>query len=124
MGIKHRHATSYRTHQNGSMAFYTPGPFASLAKVEDCPCEDGVRRTAHATAEADTFFSIPACVYVTVARKCKTVSGFLSHNEEGWRFTVDRGGVNQALVTAPDPPEGESVTICIAGLEPEDSEDS
>lgn len=117
MGVKYSRSTAalFATHPNGSKEHRTPGPFNSLAKVEACPCEDGVARTAHATAEPDTFFSIPACVYVGR----KTVSGFLSSDESGWRFTVDRGSVNQALVPAPEPPEGESVTVSIVGLKPE-----
>ena len=81
-------------HPNGSRVYRTADPFASVARVENCPCEDGVRRTAFATAEADTFFSIPACVYVGP----KTVSGFLTCDDEGWRFVVNKFGKNAALI--------------------------
>jgi hypothetical protein len=76
------------------MCFRTADPFASVAKVENCSCEDGVRRTAFATAEPDTFFSIPACVYVGK----KTVGGFLASDEDGWRFIVVKTGVNAMLI--------------------------
>lgn len=82
-------------HPNGSRCFRTPPPFRSVAKVERCPCEDGRRRTAFATAEADTFFSVPACVYVGR----KTVGGFLASDEDGWRFVTYKHGRNAALIT-------------------------
>jgi len=40
-------------------------------------CSDGVRRTAWISAEADTWFSIPARVKV----KGKTVSGYITGRE-------------------------------------------
>jgi hypothetical protein len=96
MGIKHRASEHYTEHPNGSRAFYTPGPFASVAKVERCPCEDGVRRNAFATAEADTFFSVPACVYVGK----KTVGGYLASDEDGWKFITYSHGKNAWLIKA------------------------
>ena len=105
MGLKYRlTADDFTTYPNGSRCFRTPDAFASVAKVESCPCEDGKLRTAFATAEPDTFFSIPACVYVSppnrdASSRTKTVTGFLSSSEEGWRFTVNRAGKNAALIT-------------------------
>ena len=97
MGIKH-HPTSAEpvVHPNGSRAFYNQGDgcYRSVAKVEGCPCEDGALRTAHATAEADSFWSVPACVYVGR----KTVGGQLLSGMEGWTFVVDRNGRNAALI--------------------------
>lgn len=100
MGIKHRWGgcnAAHHDHPNGSRSFYDVSAegYESLAKVENCPCEDGVKRTAHATAEADTFFSVPACIYVGK----KTVGGFLASDDDGWRFVVVTG-TNAGLVTA------------------------
>lgn len=94
MGIKHRPGTDFTEHPNGSRCYRTSDPFASVAKVENCPCEDGKRRNVFATAEPDTFFSIPACVYVGR----KTVSGHLMMNDNGWKFIVDRGSKNAELM--------------------------
>lgn len=99
MGIKYssKRLGEPTEHKNGSRSFRTADPFASLAKVENCPCEDGKRRTVHATAEPDTFFSIPAVTYVGR----KSVAGFLSlDGEEGYRFAVYSRGKNAALIPA------------------------
>lgn len=81
-------------------------PFASLAKVTNAICEDGKQRNAFVTAEPDTFFSVPARVYV----KGKTVSGFLSRETiQGfstetpddpavWKFTAYSYGKNGHLL--------------------------
>lgn len=101
MGIKHRYgicSIAYTEHPNGSRCFHTGDSFASVAKVERCPCEDGITRTAHATAEADTFFSIPACVYVGR----KTVGGFLTCDDDGWRFVAAVTGKNAGLIRPVD----------------------
>lgn len=94
MGLKFRITGDHEDHPNGSRSYRTPPPFLSIAKVERCPCEDGKRRTIFATAEADTFFSVPACAYVGR----KTVGGFLSHDEQGWKFTAYANGVNAGLI--------------------------
>ncbi len=95
MGLKYRLSSADPTiYLNGSRVYCTPGPFASVAKVENCPCEDGVRRNAFATAEPDTFFSIPACVYVGK----KTVGGFLSSDDDGWKFITYSYGKNAGLI--------------------------
>lgn len=101
MGMKYHASSDFTVHPNGSRCFRTPGPFQSVAKVENCPCEDGVRRNAFTTAEPDTFFSIPACVYVG----SKTVGGFLTVEEEtvtgehaGWKFVAYSYGKNAGLI--------------------------
>lgn len=94
MGIKYRASTCFTEHPNGSRCYRTADPFASVAKVENCSCEDGKRRNAFATAEPDTFFSIPACVYVG----SKTVGGFLSSDDNGWTFTAYSYGKNAGLI--------------------------
>lgn len=51
-----------------------PGGYGpDLYAVRGALCQDGVRRTAYITAEADTYFGRPARVSV----KGKTVSGFI-----------------------------------------------
>lgn len=94
MGIKYSADPQYREHPNGSRVHYTPGPFASVAKVANCPCEDGRRRVVYASAEPDTFFSIPALTRV----RGKTVAGFLSSDENGWKFTAYSYGKNADLL--------------------------
>jgi hypothetical protein len=51
----------------------TRGPWQTPYRAQDVLCADGERRTAYFTAEADTYFSIPARVSV----KGKTVTGFV-----------------------------------------------
>lgn len=94
MGIKYHPSAHYTEHANGSRVYRTEGPFCSVAKVERCPCEDGVARNAFATAEPDTFFSIPAVVYV----QSKSVSGFLTCDDDGWKFVAYSYGKNAALI--------------------------
>lgn len=65
-------------HLNGAEVFMTPGPFASLAKIKHCPCEDGKRRTVQITGQPDTMWSAPGCVSLRRRGKTVTVSGFVS----------------------------------------------
>ena len=67
------------TNPDGSVSHFTQwmgGP--SLAKITNCPCEDGDRRTVIVTGEADSFFSIPAAT----ARKGLTIKGFLTTTDD------------------------------------------
>lgn len=62
-------------------------------------CRDGVTRSAVITGQADTWFSIPAAVQVTVAGKRRTVAGFLSHDVNGVRrFHAYLYRANHALI--------------------------
>lgn len=94
-----------REHPNGAVSFHTSPPFSSLARVENCPCEDNVRRLVYIIGEPETFFSVPACVRV----KGKVVSGFVtSHSgvdahgidptKEGLVFVAKRSGRNAGLI--------------------------
>lgn len=92
---------------DGSKLYRTHGPFASIAKVENCLCPDGKRRTVHTTGEADTFFSIPASVKV----KGKTVTGYITTYSadgltssacEGWEFRANKYGKNSGVFDATD----------------------
>jgi hypothetical protein len=60
----------------------------TLAKVENCPCEDGKARTVYITGEPCTWFSIPACTRV----RGQYVSGFVTSGEDGPRFLAYRSG--------------------------------
>jgi hypothetical protein len=75
-------------------AIYGDWGYSRLIKVTGALCEDGVRRTATVTGEADTFFSVPA----RVSAKGKTVSGFLSRDGDDWKFTAYSYRKNAAAV--------------------------
>lgn len=95
---------SYRYHRaevirdGASRVFRAPGPFSiGILKIEGVMCSDGVRRTAHCTAPADTFFSQPACVRL----RGKTVSGCISRNNvDGWYFWRFAHGHNAVQLPA------------------------
>ena len=76
------------------------GPWQVPWKVTKALCSDGVRRTAWITADAATFFSIPARVKV----KGKTVSGFVTsvpggyESEDDYAFTAYEYGKNGRLL--------------------------
>lgn len=63
---------------NGKAEILHFGEWQIPYKAVNVLCEDGVRRTARTAMQADTYFSLPARVSV----RGKTVSGFLSYNEE------------------------------------------
>ena len=71
----------------------------TLTKVVDALCEDGRRRTARVTGEADTFFSVPASVKVAG----KSVSGFITgreseENQQDYEFIAYSYGKNGHLL--------------------------
>lgn len=74
--------SSGMTCPNGSVRYLSPGPWASLAAVRNCPVgsypESGPdtrpRRSVRVTGEADTFFSIPA----RCSLNGRKVSGYLT----------------------------------------------
>ena len=57
----------------------------SLARIKGAVCDDGQRRTAYITGEADTFFSIPARVN---AGK-RSITGWLGCEDGLWHFHGD-----------------------------------
>lgn len=89
--------TSALTHPNGSVAFFSPMPFRSLAVVRNCPVgrtPDGApdnrpRRSCRITGEPDTFFSVPAVCSIG-GRKVRgfitTESTYLDGAQEGYCF--------------------------------------
>lgn len=77
---------------------YFPGPFSvGPRKVYGALCEDGEQRTATCSEKgADTFFSIPA----RVSARGRTVSGFVTRDEDIWRFIAYRYGSNAKAILA------------------------
>lgn len=62
---------------NGSRRRLTPFPFASLARVENCPCgspDSPIRRNVQVTGEPNTYFSVPGYV----SWKGRKVRGFVT----------------------------------------------
>lgn len=55
---------------------------SNVAKVSNCPCDDGKRRTVYVTGGADTYFSIPAACLVAGKRRV----GYLTGTEGGFQF--------------------------------------
>lgn len=84
--------------EHDQIVYHSPGMMASIAAVQNCQCEDGVRRTVYATGEPDTFFSIPARVSV----KGKTVAGYLTTDNGEWQFRAYRYRKNWRLIAAPE----------------------
>jgi len=75
------------------------GPWQVPIAVKHALCEDGRRRRARITAQADTFFSIPASVNVSG----RTVSGFITgcEGEDGaqdYQFIAYSYGKNAAML--------------------------
>jgi hypothetical protein len=82
---------------NGSKIFRTPFPFASISKVKNCPIAGtDIRLTVYITGQPDTFFSVPA----RTQYKKKSVSGFVSCNDEGYYFVPYLYRKNHAVFTA------------------------
>lgn len=81
MGQRYYTGNASVREENGARVYIAPGPWSmGVLKVDGALCSDGVKRIAHLTAPADSFFSIPACVKV----RGKTVSGYLTVNEVMW----------------------------------------
>ena len=95
-----------RHYANGAVLFHTPGPFSSIARVENCPCPDGKRRVVVATAEADTFFTVLARITMKHQGVTRTVRGFLLFESGPFVAEIGRaegpefnpGGINAALL--------------------------
>ena len=76
------------TWPNGAVGYRPGGPFDCLgpfAKVTNCPIHGStLRRTAYATAYADTYFSVPARMQIAG----KTIKGYLTTEDSGVVFRV------------------------------------
>ncbi len=65
--------------EDGSISHYAQWMGGqTLAKVSNCLCEDGNRRTVTITGEPDSFFSQPAQTTRRYAGKSLTIKGFLT----------------------------------------------
>ena len=93
--MRYRCDTS-RPNPDGSTSHYAEwfgGP--TLAKISDCLCEDGNRRTVEITGGPDSFFSVPAAVRV----KGKRIKGFITtldfapHHNATVFVSTDRPGI-------------------------------
>lgn len=67
---------------NGSESVFSNGPWAEIIVIKNCPCSDGKSRTVSRLKQPNTAFSIPGVVYVNG----KTVTGFVTCNEDGYKF--------------------------------------
>lgn len=104
MDVRYLHnPASGQTAPNGAVTYYTYGEFRSIARIENCPCDDNVRRLVYVTGEPHDAFSLPAAVRV----KGKWVAGFVSFDSgfstindalEGPRFHVVTYGKNHELI--------------------------
>jgi len=82
-------------YKNKSESVLSPGPFSQLIKILNCPCADGVRRTIHRIGTPDTMWTAPGRVYV----KGRTITGFISSNDEGYKFHANKYGKNYGLLS-------------------------
>jgi hypothetical protein len=81
-------------HPNGCKSFDTPGHH-HLSKVSNCPVAGTtLRLTATISGEPDTWFSIPA----KIQYKRKTISGFISADEDGFHFVPYQYGKNYHIL--------------------------
>lgn len=79
---------------NGAIPIYSRWMGGTpLAGVKDCPCPDGVRRTAYVQGEPDTYFSQPAAVSI----KGKRINGYLSMSDTGLEFRADNAAARIAF---------------------------
>lgn len=85
---------------NGSKVVLYHDHFAQIIGVKHCPCEDGVPRRVYRVGVPnekgypDTMFSAPG--YVSV--RGKTVSGFITSDQDGWQFRANSYGKNAHLL--------------------------
>lgn len=93
--------TSGFEYPNGAVAYCTPLPWRQLSKVANCPCTDGVRRTAQITGTPATFFSVPARVKVrgvTVTGFVATMDNAMNDREPGPEFYANASGKNAHML--------------------------
>jgi len=81
-------------YSNGSDSIVSRGLFSQLIGVANCPCSDGKRRTVSRIGIPDTRFSAPGSVKV----QGKTVTGFVSCDEDGYTFHAKQFGKNGNLL--------------------------
>lgn len=79
---------------NGSTPVLSRGPCAQLVGVQHCPCSDGRARRVYSIGQPDTYFSAPGKVRV----RGKTVTGFVTCDESGYKFIANKFGKNGHLL--------------------------
>jgi len=79
---------------NGSESVLSNGPWAQLVKIKNCMCSDGIQRVAKITGQPDTYFSVPAAVKI----RGKTVTGFITCDENGYEFKANKFGKNYSVL--------------------------
>jgi len=89
------HFKKLHEYPNGSFMVVLVGdPWMIPRKVYFCPCEDGKPRTVRLKMYPDTAFSIGGSVSV----KGKTVTGFVTCDENGYKFLANKFGKNWSLM--------------------------
>jgi len=83
---------------NGSESILSSGPWMQLIAIRGAICSDGKPRYAKITGQADTYFSCPARVKVNG----KSVTGFISCDNNGYTFTASSFLKNAALLPKRD----------------------
>jgi hypothetical protein len=78
---------------NGSESILSRGPWSQLVAIRGAVCSDGKARVAR-VGNPDTHFSAPASVKV----RGRTVTGFVTCDNDGYRFTANTFGKNAALL--------------------------
>lgn len=81
--------------QDGRTVCVQWGPWSQTIKMKNVLCEDGRERTIH-TRDPDTFFTVPGRTWA----RGKTVTGFVSYDNDLERFTFKAGGKHRDLLTS------------------------
>ena len=81
--------------QDGKTVHVHIGPWHQLAAMRNVLCEDGKERTIY-TREPDTFFTVPG----RTSAYGKTVTGFVSYDDNLERFTFKATGKYRDLLTS------------------------
>lgn len=102
MSLYYYDGKNYRDTKDGARIHFTPSPWASLAAIEHCLCQDGKRRYVRITGEPDTFFSVPARVSVSVKGKNVTVSGYVTYDDDEPEFRAYTYRKNGHLLSKPE----------------------
>lgn len=106
MALYYYNGKDCRVTPQGARIHRSPSPWASLAAIENCECEDGKRRYVRITGEPDTFFSVPARVTVRDKGKNVTVTGYVTFNDDEPEFRANAFGKNGHLLKGAKDNEG------------------
>lgn len=79
---------------NSSESILSPGPFSQLIAIKNCPCSDGKSRNVRNIGVPDTAWTAPGRVSVDG----KTVTGFITCDENGYKFHANKYGKNGHLL--------------------------